>query len=133
MDNLNLLRTLTLEELGVLETELLKKRKSKEIVWGLWAGLHFFGAHRFYTENYLYASIMFATTIVPTLGIILLAVYTDIEAFSYFLLWLSICLLSGSLLWSWIDAFFLNKRIETMNHEQERNVIYRIKGLSENE
>ena len=47
MDNLNLLRTLTLEELGILEVELLKKRKSKEVVWGLWAGLHFFGAHRF--------------------------------------------------------------------------------------
>lgn len=132
MDNLQLLRTLTLEELGILEAELLKKRKSKEAVWGLWAGLHFFGAHRFYTENYLYASIMFATTFVPSIAIILLAAYTDLEAFNYFLLWVFIFILSGSLLWSWVDAFFLNKRIEEMNHEQERNIIHRIKRLDIN-
>lgn len=132
MDNLHLLRTLTLEELGILEAELLKKRKSKEVVWGLWAGLHFFGAHRFYTENYLYASVMFATTIIPSFAIILLALYSDLEAFMYFLLWFFIVILSGSILWSWIDAFYLNKRIEVMNHEQERIVIHRIKGMNYN-
>lgn len=127
-----MLRTLTLEELGILEAELLKKRKSKEVVWGLWAGLHFFGAHRFYTENYLYASVMFATTIIPSFAIILLALYSDLEAFMYFLLWFFIVILSGSILWSWIDAFYLNKRIEVMNHEQERIVIHRIKGMNYN-
>jgi hypothetical protein len=127
MDNLNLLRTLTLEELGILEAESLKKRKSKEVAWGLWTGLHFFGAHRFYTDNYLYASIMLATSVVPSVAIILLSVYSDFEGFNKFMLWLSICMLSGSVLWSWIDAFFLNKRVDEINHEQERNIIYRIK------
>lgn len=133
MDNLQLLRTLTLEELAILEAELLKKRKSKEVVWALWSVLHYFGAHRYYTENYLYASLMFAATVVPGIGIFLLAIYTELQAFSYFLLWFSIAILAGSLLWSWIDAFFLNRRIEEMNHEQERSVIHRIKATKMNE
>ncbi|MDR6550825.1 NINE protein [Paenibacillus qinlingensis] len=133
MDNLHLLRTLTLEELAILEAELLKKRKSKEVVWALWSVLHYFGAHRYYTENYLYASLMFTATVFPGIGIILLAIYTDLESFSQFLLWFSIIILSGSLLWSWVDAFFLNRRIEEMNHQQEKNVIHRIKATKINE
>lgn len=38
MDNLELKRSFTLEELGILEAEMTKRRKTKEAAWGLWAG-----------------------------------------------------------------------------------------------
>ncbi|WP_094018220.1 NINE protein [Paenibacillus rigui] len=129
MDNLKLLRTLTLEELGILEAESQKKMKSKDVAWGLWTGLHFIGAHRFYTNNHLYASFMLATSLIPSIAIFLLAVYTELEGFSYFMLWFFISILIGSFLWGWVDAFFLNKRIEEINLEQERIIIHRIKGM----
>ncbi|WP_159887759.1 NINE protein [Paenibacillus puerhi] len=103
--------------------------KSKEVAWGLWTGLHFIGAHRFYTNDYWYASLMLATGIIPSIAIILLTVYTDLEGFNFFMLWFFILMLFGSFLWGWIDAFFLNKRIEEINHEQERKIIHRIKGI----
>ncbi|UJF33458.1 TM2 domain-containing protein [Paenibacillus hexagrammi] len=106
---------------------MLKFRKSKEAAWGLWAGLSFFGAHRFYTENYGYASIMLSTSAVPFVVILFIAA-SDMDGLNMVLLWLSIILLAGSVIWSWIDAFFLNKRIEELNHAQEREIIARIKG-----
>jgi TM2 domain-containing membrane protein YozV len=130
MENLDLKRGLTLEELGILETEMAKHRKSKDAAWGLWAGLHFFGAHRFYTDNYMYASLMLATNVIPVIAIILLIIYTQLVGFSMFLLWVSIILLAGSLIWSWIDAFFLNRRIKDINETKELEVIKRIKGMN---
>jgi hypothetical protein len=129
MDNLGLKRGLTLEELGILESEMAMNRKSKDAAWGLWAGLHFFAAHRFYTENYIYASLMLATTLLPIIGIFFLAIFTDFEGFSLFLLWVSIILLAGSVIWSWIDAFFLNRRIKDINETKELEIIKRIKGI----
>jgi hypothetical protein len=127
MDNLELKRGFTLEQLGMLESEMLKKRKSKEAAWGLWAGLSFFGAHRFYTENYIYASIMFTTSMLPIICIILLVVYSDLQGLSIFILWLSMFLLAGSVIWSWVDALFLNRRIEELNHKQELEIINSIR------
>jgi TM2 domain len=118
---------LTIEELAILESEMLNKRKNKEAAWGLWAGLSFFGAHRFYTENYRYASIMLLTSMVPIIAIII--ILSTVE-FYYgiiqFLLGLFIFLLCGSVVWSWIDAFFLNRRISDYNESCENQALQNI-------
>lgn len=123
----NIKKTLTLEELGFLETEMLKSRKSKEAAWGLWAGLSFFGAHRFYTENYGYASIMLSTTFIPLIAIIIILSSSMIGPVAAFFLYIFFAMLFGSVIWSWIDALFLNKRLDSFNNELELNIINRIK------
>lgn len=118
---------LTIEELAILESEMLKKRKNKEAAWGLWAGLSFFGAHRFYTENYRYASTMLLTSMVPIIAIIImLSTVEYYNGFIQFLLGLFIFLLSGSVVWSWIDAFFLNRRIIEINESCENHILQTI-------
>ncbi|WP_312114269.1 TM2 domain-containing protein [Brevibacillus reuszeri] len=126
--NSNLKMDLTLEELAILESEMIKKRKNKEAAWGLWAGLSFFGAHRFYTENYGYASAMLLTSIIPIIALIIMPYTTDLENFSTrFFLGVFITLLVGSVIWSWIDAFFLNKRMDELNDQIERSILDNIK------
>ncbi|GIO07775.1 hypothetical protein J31TS6_38030 [Brevibacillus reuszeri] len=126
--NSNLKMDLTLEELAILESEMMKKRKNKEAAWGLWAGLSFFGAHRFYTENYGYASAMLLTSIIPIIALIIMPYTTDLENFSTrFFLGVFITLLVGSVIWSWIDAFFLNKRMDELNDQIERSILDNIK------
>jgi len=120
---------LTLEELAVLESEMLKRKKSKEAAWGLWAVLHFIGGHRFYTENYKYATAMLLTSIIPLSAIIILS-YT-VEYFNFFteiLMYIFIFLLIGSVIWSWIDAFFLNKRVDNLNENIENLILDAIRG-----
>lgn len=118
---------LTIEELAILESEMLKKRKNKEAAWGLWAGLSFFGAHRFYTENYGYASAMLITSMIPIIAIIImLSTIEYYYSFSMFMLWLFIILLAGSVIWSWIDAFFLNRRIADYNEACENQILQSI-------
>ncbi|MBP0723671.1 TM2 domain-containing protein [Bacillus sp. RG28] len=125
MYNLNISKMdLTLEELAVLESEMLKKKKSKEAAWGLWAVLHFIGGHRFYTENYKYATAMLLTTIIPFFAIITL--FYTVEYFNLFteiLMYIFIILLIGSVIWTWIDAFYLNKRIDTLNENTENLIL----------
>ncbi|WCN37914.1 TM2 domain-containing protein [Aneurinibacillus uraniidurans] len=128
MNNTFSKKDLTLEELGILESEMLKKRKNKEAAWGLWAGLSFFGAHRFYTENYGYASAMLLTSALPIVVIILLSLTTDLTGFSNFLFFFSVFLLIGSVIWSWIDALFLNRRVEQLNDAIECEIIHKIKS-----
>ena len=115
---------LTLEELAILESEMLKRKKSKEAAWGLWAIMHFLGAHRFYTENYKYATAMLLTSITPLFAIIIL--FYTVEYFNSFteiLMYIFIFLLIGSVIWSWIDAFFLNKRIDDLNENTENHIL----------
>ncbi|CAH2714054.1 hypothetical protein BACCIP111895_01208 [Neobacillus rhizosphaerae] len=121
MNNLNISKMdLTLEELAVLESEMLKRKKNKEAAWGLWAGMSFFGAHRFYTENYKYASAMLLTSIIPIIAIIIiLSTVEYYNGFTQFFMSIFIFLLIGSVIWSWIDAFFLNKRIDDLNENAE--------------
>lgn len=118
---------LTLEELAVLESEMLKKRKNKDAAWGLWAGLSFFGAHRFYTEDYKYASAMLLTSAIPLIAIIIMLFSVNYYYFDYgfnsMFLFLSIFLLAGSVIWSWIDAFFLNRRIDAINDSIESSIL----------
>lgn len=116
-------KDLTLEELGFLETEMLKKMKSKDAAWGLWAGLHFFGAHRFYTEDYKFGSAMFLSIVLPLTAIIFLLYTGTINILFYILLGLTAC----SLLWSWIDAFFLNSRINNFNETVEQSILDHIR------
>ncbi len=119
---------LTLEELAVLESEMLKQKKNKEAAWGLWAGLGFFGAHRFYTANYGYASAMLLTSIIPIFAIIIiLSTVEYYYGFTQFLMTIFIFLLFGSVIWSWIDAFFLNKRINDLNENTEIQIINSIR------
>ncbi|WP_273129446.1 TM2 domain-containing protein [Metabacillus sp. HB246100] len=121
-------RDLTLEELSILQSEMLKRKKNKEAAWGLWAGLSYFGAHRFYTEDYGYASAMLLTSGIPLFAIIIMLSTLDFtHPFQSFLLVLFILLLAGSLIWSWIDAFYLNKRIETYNELVERDILSSIR------
>jgi TM2 domain-containing membrane protein YozV len=115
-------RDLTLEELAFLESEMLKRRKTKEAAWGLWAGLSFFGAHRFYTEDYKYASAMLSTTFIPLI-VLIIFLFTSYNKFLFFL---SLFLLIGSVIWSWIDAFFLNNRVEELNDKLEQSVVNNI-------
>ncbi len=119
---------LTLEELAVLQSEMLKKKKNKEAAWGLWAGLSFFGAHRFYTENYGYASAMLLTSILPIIAII--TMFSTIDYFTALadvIMTIFIFLLAGSVIWSWIDAFFLNKRIDELNEQIEISILNTIR------
>ncbi|MCA1032053.1 TM2 domain-containing protein [Bacillus timonensis] len=116
-------RDLTLEELAVLESEMRKKQKNKEAAWGLWAGLSFFGAHRFYTEDYGYASAMLSTTFLPL--IVLFFVLIDELPFGLF--YPSLFFVIGSVIWSWIDAFFLNNRVDVLNDQIEQNILKNIK------
>ncbi|GGI16145.1 TM2 domain-containing protein [Gottfriedia solisilvae] len=116
-------RDLTLEELGFLESEMLKKMKSKDAAWGLWAGLHFFGAHRFYTEDYKYGSAMFLSIMLPLIAIIFLF-FTDTVNLLFYI---SLCLIVCSLLWSWIDAFFLNSRLNQFNETVEQTILENIR------
>ncbi|WP_281887409.1 TM2 domain-containing protein [Paenibacillus sp. YYML68] len=129
MDHLKEKSELTLEELGILESEMQSRRKSREAAWGLWAGLSFFGAHRFYTGDYAYASIMLLTSIIPLIGLLLLSTFLHMDGFGYVLLWFFGCLLAGSVIWSWLDAFFLNRRIDQWNHEEEARILQKINGL----
>lgn len=129
MVNLNISKMdLTLEELAVLQSEMLKKKKNKEAAWGLWAGLSFFGAHRFYTENYGYASAMLLTSILPIIAII--TMFSTIDYFTALadvIMTIFIFLLAGSVIWSWIDAFFLNKRIDELNEQIEISILNTIR------
>ena len=111
---------LTLEQYAFLETEMLIRRKNKEAAWGLWAGLSFFGAHRFYTEDYKIGSAMLLTTIIPLSYLIL--VYMQLLSDVLFIP--ALFFLFGSVLWSWIDAFFLNHRIDSINRETENEIIH---------
>lgn len=111
---------LTLEQYAFLETEMLIRRKNKEAAWGLWAGLSFFGAHRFYTEDYKIGSAMLLTTIIPVSYLIL--VYMQLLSDVLFIP--ALFFLFGSVLWSWIDAFFLNDRIDSINRETENEIIH---------
>ncbi len=120
-------KTLTLEELAILEIELSNKAKKNDIAWALWASLSFFGAHRFYTENYSYASAMFLTSFFPLIAIIIL-LYLGLTDGSLFVVALS--LLAASVIWSWIDAYFLNKIIEDLNHDIEIDILKKIKGTN---
>jgi hypothetical protein len=112
-----------LEELAYLESEMLKKSKSKEAAWGLWAGLSFFGAHRFFTEDYKYATAMLATTFIPLAVLIFMfsTFYYDEPLF-----YLSLFFLIGSVIWSWIDAFFLNRRVIQLNESIEQVILGQI-------
>ena len=129
MNNMNISKfDLTLEELAVLESEMLKRRKNKEAAWGLWAGLSYFGAHRFYTENYRYASAMLLTSIIPIFAIIIMLFNVEYYyGFTRFLMTLFIFFLVGSFIWSWIDAFFLNKRIDELNDVTEIRILNSIR------
>lgn len=111
---------LTLEQYAFLETEMLIRSKNKEAAWGLWAGLSFFGAHRFYTEDYKIGSAMLLTTIIPLSYLIL--VY--MQLLSDVLFMPALFFLFGSVLWSWIDAFFLNRRIDSINRKTENEIIH---------
>lgn len=75
------------------------------------------------------ASIMLTTTVVPIVGLILLSAYSEFEGISQVLMWLFIVLLAGSVIWSWIDAVFLNRRVEELNHRQEREIMDRIREI----
>ena len=78
--------------------------------------IRYFGAHRFYTENYRYASAMLLTSIIPIFAIIIMLFTVEYYyGFTKFLMTLFIFFLVGSVIWSWIDAFFLNKRIDELN------------------
>ncbi|WP_064093104.1 TM2 domain-containing protein [Rossellomorea aquimaris] len=115
-------RDLTLDELVYLESEMINRRKSKDAAWGLWAGLSFFGAHRFFTEDYRYASAMFLTTFIPLL-IVVASLFNETYNFIFNF---SLFLLFSSVIWSWIDAFFLNARITNYNEKAERAVLQSI-------
>lgn len=127
MDNISLKRELTLEELGILEAEMLKRGKKSEVAWALWTLLHFFGGHRFYTENYGYASAMLISILTPLIGIIILISLGLNEGFQIFMLYFLSIILACSLIWTWIDALFLNKRIEALNNQIELEIINNLK------
>jgi TM2 domain-containing membrane protein YozV len=115
-------RQLTLEQLAFLESEMRKREKNKDAAWGLWAGLSFFGAHRFYSEDYGYATAMLLTTVIPLIGLILLFFNNAVDSVFY----LCLAFVIGSVIWSWIDAFFLNSRILKLNEEIEQEIIKNI-------
>ncbi|WCN37911.1 NINE protein [Aneurinibacillus uraniidurans] len=124
MNNTFSKKDLTLEELYILESEMLKRRKSKAVAWGLWAFLSFFGAHRFYTENYVSASAMLLIITSPIFMTILLPAPTNHS----FLFPFSMLLIASSIIWGGIDAFFLSRRVEKLNDAIEYEIIHKIKS-----
>ncbi|WNF37406.1 NINE protein [Bacillaceae bacterium IKA-2] len=116
-------KELTLEELAILQSEMLKKSKNKEAAWGLWAGLSFFGGHRFYTEDYGLAGAMLSTTVFP----LIIFVFVLFGSLPVALFYPSLFFVIGSVVWSWIDAFFLNRRLDTLNNKIENDILNSIK------
>lgn len=115
---------LTLTELQRLDLELRGQGRSRDTLWALWGLLSYFGAHRYYVGDFGYATAMFATSFVPMVGLAIQLIYSDIEtATSTALFWFFVFWLVASVLWSWIDAFFVNGRVERFNAELERRII----------
>ena len=118
---------LTLTELQALDLEMRKRGRSRDTLWALWALLSYFGAHRYYVGDNGYATAMFATSFVPMVGIVFQLIFTSMDGVaSHALLWFFIFWLCASVLWSWIDAFFVNRRIERFNEEVERQILTEI-------
>lgn len=115
---------LTLTELQTLDMELRKRGRSRDTLWALWGLLSYFGAHRYYVGDNGYATAMFATSFVPMVGIAIQFILgptdsvTNTALFWFFVFWLG-----ASVLWSWIDAFFVNGRIERFNEETEQEIL----------
>jgi len=115
---------LTLTELQRLDLELRNRGRSRDTLWALWGLLSYFGAHRYYVGDFGYATAMFATSFVPMVGLAIQLIYSDMETLSSTMLfWFFVFWLGASVLWSWIDAFFVNGRVERFNAEVEREII----------
>jgi len=118
---------LTLTELQRLDMELRKRGRSRDTLWALWGFLSYFGAHRYYVGDHGYATAMFLTSFVPMVGIAVQLLTGGWEGtggaalFWFFVFWLG-----ASLIWSWIDAFFVNGRVERFNDELEEMILYEI-------
>jgi hypothetical protein len=118
---------LTLTELQLLDLEIHKLGRSRDTLWALWGLLSYFGAHRYYIGDNGYATAMFATSFVPMVGIAIQFIVSPMKStvdgalFWFFVFWLG-----ASVLWSWIDAFFVNGRIERFNNELEESILDQI-------
>jgi hypothetical protein len=118
---------LTLTELQLLDLEIHKLGRSRDTLWALWGLLSYFGAHRYYIGDNGYATAMFATSFVPMVGIAIQFIVSPMKStvdgalFWFFVFWLG-----ASVLWSWIDAFFVNGRIERFNSELEESILDQI-------
>lgn len=118
---------LTLTELQWMDIETRKRGRSRDTLWALWALLSYFGAHRYYVGDYGYATAMFLTSFVPMVGIVIQLVVSDMDTVTDgVLIWFFVFWLGASVLWSWIDAFFVNARIERFNEDVEQEVLQEI-------
>lgn len=118
---------LTLTELQLLDLEMRKLGRSRDTLWALWGLLSYFGAHRYYIGDNGYATAMFATSFVPMVGIAIQFVVSPMKSTaSSALFWFFVFWLGASVLWSWIDAFFVNGRIERFNQELEESILAQI-------
>ncbi|RKZ18014.1 hypothetical protein DRQ53_01765 [bacterium] len=118
---------LTLTELQRLDMELRKRGRSRDTLWALWGLLSYFGAHRYYVGDNGYATAMFATSFVPMIGIAIQFMFLPADSVTAgVLFWVFVFWLGASVLWSWIDAFFVNGRVERFNDEAETQIIAEI-------
>ena len=118
---------LTLTELQLLDIELRKRGRSRDTLWALWGLLSYFGAHRYYVGDNGYATAMFATSFVPMVGLaVQFIMKPSEEVVSGFLFWFFVFWLGASVLWSWIDAFFVNGRVERFNASMEEAILEEI-------
>lgn len=95
--NLQFKKNLTNDQLILLESEMNKKRKSKTPAWLLWVFTGGIGGHRYYLGDIGYAVAM------------------------TFLNWATLGI------WSLIDAFLINRRIEQKNEQIELDILSMIK------
>lgn len=119
---------LSVRELQSLDMELRRRTRGPEAMWTLWALLSYFGAHRYYLGDYGYATAMFLTSFLPMVGLLVLVLLVeDIDGGdTQALFWFFVFWLAASVLWSWIDAFFINRRIERLNDEAGHRVLEEI-------
>lgn len=123
-------KDLSLRELQYLDLEMRKRGKSRESMWALWAFLSYFGAHRYFLGDFGYATAMFLTSFLPMVGVLVISLM-DLDLgsglprvlFFFFIFWLG-----ASVLWSWIDSFFINARFDSLEQRIEAEIIDQIRS-----
>ena len=118
---------LTLTELQRLDIDMKSRTRSRETLWALWAFLSYFGAHRYYVGDFGLGFAMFVTSVVPMIGIGIQVAATDMDSVPQTaLLYFFIFWLAASLVWSWVDAFFVDRRVDGFNRQVETQILNEI-------
>jgi len=106
---------LTAQQLGILQTEMEKNKKSTGVAYALWFFLGSLGVHKFYLKNTVWGIIYIALFV---LGWVTLAAGVGVAFFfalGIFLLY---------------DLFAMPRQIKTLYEKEEEKIIDRLLGIN---